>query len=292
MNYKLIRFKNGLYCPHCKGKQIVLWGKRNNIQRYKCQSCLKYFNDLTKTPLAYSKSLNKWPHMMKALQQSLSVRKTANYLGISISTAFRWRHRFLSGLHDSRDNIFLTGIVEIDETMFKYSEKGSHQLNRPPRKRGGPTTKPGRSKEHVYAVIARDRTNLTRSFLLKKMSGKVLIKELGPVIDRKSQVCTDSWQSYQSFTGWLNLRHYQLNIKRGKRVIHGIYHIQNVNSYHSRLKTWIRKFNGVATKYLLNYLTWFEHLDESNKLQYGLGEQFLLSNVISPPKFHFGYRAA
>lgn len=151
--------------------------------------------------------------------------------------------------------------------MFKYSENGSRQLNRPPRNRGGPTTKSGRSKEHVYAVIARDKTSLTRSFLLGRMSGIVLIKELSSDIDSKSQVCTDSWQSYRSFTGWLNLRHYQLNIKRSKRVIHGIYPIQNVNSYYSRLKTWIRKFNGVAAKYLLNYFAWFEHLDESSKLQ-------------------------
>jgi hypothetical protein len=39
-------------------------------------------------------------------------------------------------------------------------------------------------------------------------------------------------------------------------VIGGIYHIQNVNAYHSRLKKWIAKFNGVATKYLANYLGW------------------------------------
>lgn len=28
----------------------------------------------------------------------------------------------------------------------------------------------------------------------------------------------------------------------------GVYHIQNVNSYHSRLKKWMDRFNGVATK--------------------------------------------
>ena len=36
----------------------------------------------------------------------------------------------------------------------------------------------------------------------------------------------------------------------------GIYHIQNVNSYGSRLKGWMRRFNGVATKYLDSYLGW------------------------------------
>jgi len=35
-----------------------------------------------------------------------------------------------------------------------------------------------------------------------------------------------------------------------------IFHIQNVNGYHSRLKNWMSPFNGVATKYLPNYLGW------------------------------------
>jgi hypothetical protein len=34
-------------------------------------------------------------------------------------------------------------------------------------------------------------------------------------------------------------------------------------AYDSRLKTWIRRFNGVATKYLDSYLGWFRTLDRS-----------------------------
>jgi len=36
-------------------------------------------------------------------------------------------------------------------------------------------------------------------------------------------------------------------------VIKGLYHIQNVNGLHSRLKKWIDRFKGVAAKYLDNY---------------------------------------
>ena len=39
-----------------------------------------------------------------------------------------------------------------------------------------------------------------------------------------------------------------------------IYHIQNVNAYDSRLKQWIKRFNGVATKYLESYLAWMRLL--------------------------------
>ncbi|GFZ33247.1 hypothetical protein CSC2_37730 [Clostridium zeae] len=34
----------------------------------------------------------------------------------------------------------------------------------------------------------------------------------------------------------------------------GIYHIQHINTFHRKLKKWMNRFNGVATKYLDNYL--------------------------------------
>lgn len=47
----------------------------------------------------------------------------------------------------------------------------------------------------------------------------------------------------------------------GKQRVKGVYHIQNVNSYHSRLKKWMYHFNGVAAKYLQHYLAWFRYID-------------------------------
>jgi hypothetical protein len=42
----------------------------------------------------------------------------------------------------------------------------------------------------------------------------------------------------------------------GIRVVDHAFHIQNANVYHSRLKGWMARFHGVATKYLPNYLGW------------------------------------
>jgi hypothetical protein len=55
--------------------------------------------------------------------------------------------------------------------------------------------------------------------------------------------------------------HYSVNIATGQRVINNIYHIQNVNAYDSRLKQWMAKFHGVATRYLGNYLGWYRMID-------------------------------
>jgi hypothetical protein len=46
-----------------------------------------------------------------------------------------------------------------------------------------------------------------------------------------------------------------------------------VNAYHSRLKSWMRRFNGVATKYLTSYLVWrrlFEREGDEMTAQQGL----------------------
>lgn len=48
-------------------------------------------------------------------------------------------------------------------------------------------------------------------------------------------------------------------IKRGKHK-EGIYHIQHINTFHSKLKKWMDRFNGVSTKYLSNYMYWFKWL--------------------------------
>ena len=44
---------------------------------------------------------------------------------------------------------------------------------------------------------------------------------------------------------------------------YGSYHIQSVNAYISRLERWMRRFNGVATRYLDTYLGWSRMSDRT-----------------------------
>lgn len=53
---------------------------------------------------------------------------------------------------------------------------------------------------------------------------------------------------------------YQLST--GIRIVAGVYHIRNINAYDSRLKDWMRRFQGVATRYLDSYLVWFRTIDQ------------------------------
>lgn len=74
------------------------------------------------------------------------------------------------------------------------------------------------------------------------------------------------------------IKHETINARHKQLVKKGIYHIQNVNNLHSRLKTWIRRFQGVATKYLDNYLYWFRWLEIDMRLSFEKQvEQMLIS---------------
>ncbi len=136
------RFSGDEHCPHCKHNQFQRWGRSHGMQRYRCKSCQKTFNAATGTPLAHLRKKEKWLEYSKAMVDGLSVRKAARKCGIDTTTSFRWRHRFLRGLRDKKDSS-LKGIVEADETFFLESFKGSRNLERRARKRGGKATKRG-----------------------------------------------------------------------------------------------------------------------------------------------------
>ncbi|GAB6254636.1 hypothetical protein PSKAS_01580 [Peribacillus sp. N1] len=151
----------------------------------------------------------------------------------------------------------------MDETYFLYSEKGKRNLNgRKARKRGGASQFRGISKEQVCVLIARDRQKLTYSKDLGQ--GRIvksrLDKAIGSKLSKSNILCTDAWRAFKTYAKDKGLEHYPFK-SDGKERVKGLFHIQNVNNYHSRLKGWMDRFNGVATKYLNQYLSWFQFLD-------------------------------
>lgn len=93
-------------CPFCKSENIIKWGRKNGVQRYKCRNpgCARTFNSLTGTPFAQLHKKDKWLEMSEALCDKLSVRKAAKFCDISAPTALLWGQRFRVGLaaHEER----------------------------------------------------------------------------------------------------------------------------------------------------------------------------------------------
>ena len=243
-------------CPHCAHEQVSRWGFANGLQRYRCNVCRATFNALTETPLAGLRHKAKWMDYAKQLAEGTSIRKSAAAVGIHPNTAFRWRHRFLS-LPNGQQAISLSGIAEADETYFLESQKGRRQgLSRAPRKRGGKASKRGLSEEQTAVLICRDRTGNTADFILEKADKVHLGAVLKPLLATDVILCTDGEKALAAVAKEMGITHRPVNLAAGQRIVAGVYHVQNVNAYDSRLKEWMRRFHGVATRYLGNYLGW------------------------------------
>jgi transposase-like protein len=249
-------------CPHCESNQIYKNGKKDGRQRFRCNACKKTFNALTNTPLSRLRYSEKHLQQTEAMLEGLSIRKASAKLGVSIPTAFLWRHRFLMSLEKEQPEK-LGGIVEADETFFLQNYKGQVKpIPRASKKRGTPAKKRGLSKEQVPVLIARERTS--KNTLTQIMPGRTavdLANILNPVLSKDAMVCADGAKMYKKMG-----RTEGVAVRSRKNARSGTYHIQNVNAACQRLKGWMFPFKGVATRYLPNYLGWRRFMELRDNL--------------------------
>ena len=264
-------------CPHCNSLSVVCNGHADGLQRYKCRACRRSFNVLTGTPLARLRQRDKWLAQAQVLSLGLSVRRAAGRMSVHRTTAFRWRHRFLA-LPRALKACSLQGVAEADETYELRSFKGQRRLlalqQRPARRHGGHAAKRGLSAEHVPVLVLRNRSGATTDFVLAQNHKSAVVQVLPQALADDAVLCTDGSGMLAAAARELGIEHHAVNILKGERC-RGPWHIQNVNAYHSRFKTWMRRFNGVATSYLENYLGWFRALDRN--AQSGANAASLLS---------------
>jgi len=248
-----------LSCPHCGSEHMVRNGTAHDLQRYKCRDCRKTFNALTGTPLARLRMKGKWLGQTAVLRDGVTITKAAETLGVARSTAFRWRHRFLAcpkGVQARQ----LLGIAEADESYFRISCKGQRGLPRKARRRGGKAQAGAKGWEYTPVLMARDRAGATANVILESGKAASVQAALAPMLAPDAVLCTDGSVTLARAAHALGVEHQAINVSRGMRV-RGPWHVQNVNAYVSRLRGWMRRFKGVATKYLDSYLGWFRMLD-------------------------------
>jgi len=283
------RFRNGIVCPHCGSRAVVMNGKRNGLQNYKCKECGKYFSNTTKTIAYQSKyGFDKWKQYIECMMMGMSIRKAASKCGISNATAFYWRHKILGALQNITEiKQKLSGIVEADETFFSLSYKGNHSrdgfvMPRKARKRGNSNHKRGLSHNLVCVPCAVDRNNGIVAMV--SGTGKVSTEKVKAVFNNRivesSVLVTDKDSSYLKFAEENHIEIFQL--KSEERVYKGIYHIQHVNAFHSHLKAFMRPFQGVSTKHLNNYLVWYAWMSMNRELS----EESLERNILNSSTSH------
>lgn len=242
---------------------------------YLCSSCKIIFTDLTYSPFYNSKKdLTKWITYTKCMVAGYSIRKCAEIVEISVPTSFLWRHKILDAVRMYVGVGTVSGLVEADECFFRLSYKGNHKKNttftmpRNSYKRGHKSKvsnkeerrKRGISKNQVSAMCAIDRNDNVISELL--CNGRMTYSDVERLfkdrIDDNSTLCVDSHKSYIKLKDNFEVDLQQIESGKYKK---GIYHIQHINDYHSRLKGFMYRFHGVAIKYLANYMYWFKWIE-------------------------------
>lgn len=263
-------------CPHCGNVHRQKWGKtRTNVQRYRCAGCKKTFTGRTGTRIArihrpelFFDALTD----MLAARQPSSIRVLARRLGLNKYTIWRWRMIAFAGLSGFTDAEF-SGIVEADETYQKESRKGSrewvrHQrdpLNhpKPPRmrwyeygKKGVPMLR-GLSKWQLPILTIADRSGARHFEHIPNRNHATIDRALSPKLAPDAVLCTDAHPAYGKIAKNHGIEHFVIRSKPGQKTASPSYHIQNINSLHSRFKAFLRPFHGPASKNIAGYILWF-----------------------------------
>jgi transposase-like protein len=248
-------------CPHCDNRHVVRWGQASDLPRYRCKACLRTFNALTKTPLANLRMKDRWAAQTEAMIDGVSLAKAARRCGVHPTTAFRWRHRFLAALSGDKPKA-LIGIVEGDETFILESFKGKRSgLPRKSRKRGGKSAKRGLSAEQIPVIVARDREGATIDAVLPRLNRRSIAAALNGVVTPANEFCCDGGTAIVAFARQAGIAAHILPMPGKPNPKAPDFHLNNVNAYHGRLKEWLRRFHGIATKNLPNYLGWRRTLE-------------------------------
>jgi transposase-like protein len=274
-----------LGCPRCESKRYYKYGIDKGCQRFKCKDCQRTFTEYTGTWLDGLQKKSLAVDYIEMMIEGKSLDKISDKLDINKKTAFDWRHKILSSLGQDRGND-MSGIVESDETFFEESEKGSRSLKekRTGRKRGLSTSivkKRGVSEGKVAVIATADRGS-GMSLCVATM-GRIAKADISCSISGKfpenTILCTDGHVSYKGFAQENKLNHVVLRADLNQHVKNGVYHIQNVNSIHHRLKKWIdNTFWGVSTKYMQNYLGWFR-MNEKLKGSASIAKDFFTQTM-------------
>ena len=266
-NEYLNQLSNNHHCQHCGSNKICKNGSNHSksvrIQKFRCNACHKNYTIKTNTIFYYThKSIEIWQEYIELFSQGLSLRKIVEKMNkkINLKTAFFWRHKILKVLTQKDGNNKLGGIVEADETFFEESQKGSRKMTRKARKRGfsSENRQVGLSYNKVCVLTALDRQK--HSFNKPVGYGKVCKEQIGILqhrIEKDSILIIDGNRTYR------NLHDVRLKSLKFGKPQSKLYHLNTINSFHSHLKKFMIRFNGVATKYLDYYVEYFKNIKDN-----------------------------
>jgi len=222
------------------------------IQRFKCKECGRTFNLIHKTAIHGLHKKKLVPKYLEALHKGMSVRKAAAYTGIAVSTAFFWRHKFLSAPSKEQQESIQHKIAATKIIKTPFSNKGAKK---------SPLIK----KQDTVSLLIKDNNKLTIKILPQKKTVLEITKTISKLFPQTPHL-TFSPQSLLTRSS----RHIKIMPIFEKSIKK--HFIDLAEKTEKDLFDWMQKFRGVATKYLQNYWYWYiEQLSYfNNELEFKL----------------------
>lgn len=212
-------------CPKCKSAIKIKNGKRpNGIQEYKCRDCNTKFTLFTNTVL--EKTRWHWDIWIKVLEMTLnnySINRMVNVLendykctGINEKTVWMWRLKLIHALA-SLPTPKLTGIIQVDETFIRESQKGSRSLDsyivgeeRQPRYGRKPSKLGVMGPEFATVTTAVDNQGycVCKVTGLGKLTNEMFVDLFSDSLVSPSYLCSDANDVYEHYCELFKIPHY------------------------------------------------------------------------------------
>lgn len=247
-------------CPKC-GAENPTWtkgGKANSGKpMIKCSECKHRITiDYGQLTWYSHQDESQWNAVIADTFNDESLNKTAADIDVHPDTAFRMRHKLLVFLGKTTDCDVLSAPSELDETFFRESHKGLPVDYLPPRKRGGKTDKNGISDDLVCLTTGVERQGT--AYVQAYNMGRPSSDEVEPLFKDHVNPGTFFWvDGERCFPPLFDRYHCDYyTIKSGTKPDQ-VNHLNNVNSFHDRIKDLYRHYRGVATVYINRYANLF-----------------------------------
>lgn len=281
-------------CPHCAAKAglgyIIKRGINKGSQRYYCKSCGKYFKSTTNTAFAYTrKDADTWRKFIKMTLSGESLKACEEKCDIAHLTAFTWRHKILNVFAVNQESTKMSGNVEADEMQIPISYKGNHikgNFGRRTRTPGADNGLPRKSyqrgtdnkskyprdKACIFCMVQDGNKGFYAAvpgvgFMDEAMLNATVAKH---VKKENAVMLVDDYnvtRKYLEKNGYAHMilksntsdnpRDHKVEVKDGL-------HIQHANNMHQQIRKFLRRYNGVSSKYLSNYISlyvWLKNVD-------------------------------
>ncbi len=117
-------------CPHCGSSHFVKFGKYVNVSRYRCKVCRRTFIPTSGSSIHYINKKEKFLRLFDMFNSGevLTIKNISKKFGISILTAFDWRHKIFLALQLIKQDY--ESVTLANKVSFNFNEKGRKQATR------------------------------------------------------------------------------------------------------------------------------------------------------------------